>query len=337
MEMIDRYLHAVKFWLPKEQAEDIIAELSEDIQAQVEERESALGRQLNRDEIAALLRERGRPVLVANRYLPQEHLIGPVLFPIYRFVLKIVGLCYLVPWLLVWVGLIARGAIHDRTAHGWVQTFASMWGSFWVTAWISVGVVTLVFAVLERAEAKSQFLANWDPNKLPAVRNRKLIARTSSGIELAVNLVFVVWWATNLSSLIVLDRPFARVVLNPWWIYFFWAFLALAIANAAFACANLMRPYWTPLRAGVKFTLDGVGAILFCWLLKANIVAAVVLPDGSPGSAHELAATINLWAFRVLPGAIVVGVIIATINAFRIVCLTDWRRARASGAMAVLS
>jgi hypothetical protein len=27
---------------------------------------------------------RGRPLLVANRYQPQQYLIGPVLFPIYR-------------------------------------------------------------------------------------------------------------------------------------------------------------------------------------------------------------------------------------------------------------
>ena len=31
MELIDRYLQAVRFWLPKAQADDIIAELSEDI------------------------------------------------------------------------------------------------------------------------------------------------------------------------------------------------------------------------------------------------------------------------------------------------------------------
>jgi hypothetical protein len=37
MELIDRYLQAVKFWLPKQQKLDIIAELSEDIYAQIEE------------------------------------------------------------------------------------------------------------------------------------------------------------------------------------------------------------------------------------------------------------------------------------------------------------
>ena len=31
MELVDRYLQAVKFWLPRKEKDDIIAELSEDI------------------------------------------------------------------------------------------------------------------------------------------------------------------------------------------------------------------------------------------------------------------------------------------------------------------
>jgi hypothetical protein len=91
MELIDRYLQAVKFWLPKNQKQDIIVELSEDLRSQVEDREAELGRKLNESEVADLLKQRGRPVLVANRYKSQQHLIGPVLFPIYVFVLRLWG------------------------------------------------------------------------------------------------------------------------------------------------------------------------------------------------------------------------------------------------------
>ena len=41
-DLIDRYLHAVKFWLPKAQQADIVAEIGEDLQSLVEEREAAL-------------------------------------------------------------------------------------------------------------------------------------------------------------------------------------------------------------------------------------------------------------------------------------------------------
>ncbi len=82
MELIDRYLKAVKFWLPKAQQDDIITELSEDVRSQIEDEEAELGRKLNEAEVEGILKQLGRPVLVANRYLPQQHLIGPVLFPI---------------------------------------------------------------------------------------------------------------------------------------------------------------------------------------------------------------------------------------------------------------
>jgi hypothetical protein len=47
MDWLERYLHAVKLWLPRAQQDDIVAALSEDIRSEVEEREKALGRTLN--------------------------------------------------------------------------------------------------------------------------------------------------------------------------------------------------------------------------------------------------------------------------------------------------
>src|SRR5260370_32357604 len=82
MELLDRYLQAVKFWLPKAQKQDIIAELSEDIRSQIEEKENELGRKLNEAEVEAILIQRGSPIVVANRYLPHRHCIGPFLFPV---------------------------------------------------------------------------------------------------------------------------------------------------------------------------------------------------------------------------------------------------------------
>jgi len=50
MEMIDRYLQAVKFALSPAQRDDIIKELRDSILSQVEEKEATLGRPLNEDE-----------------------------------------------------------------------------------------------------------------------------------------------------------------------------------------------------------------------------------------------------------------------------------------------
>src|SRR5262249_2204644 len=84
MDLFHRYFHAVNIRLPKAQKQDIIAELSEDIRSQIDEKEAALGRKLTETEVEAILKQLGRPVMVANRYLPQQYLIGPLLFPVYK-------------------------------------------------------------------------------------------------------------------------------------------------------------------------------------------------------------------------------------------------------------
>ncbi len=119
MELLDRYLKAVKFWLPSEQKQDIVAELSEDIRSQIEDKESELGRQLNDAEVEAILKKGGPPMLVAQRYLPQRYLIGPALFPTYWMVLKLTWLCFYGPWLVIVVGLkifASFGAAHAGAA-----------------------------------------------------------------------------------------------------------------------------------------------------------------------------------------------------------------------------
>src|SRR5437016_1150491 len=97
MELLDRYLQAVRFFLPKKQKVDIIAELSEDLRSQIEEKETQLGRTLTETELEAILKRCGSPWEVGSRYLPQRYLIGPTLFPVYRFFLGILLLACVVP------------------------------------------------------------------------------------------------------------------------------------------------------------------------------------------------------------------------------------------------
>ena len=322
MQLLERYLQAVKFWLPKEQKEDIIAELSEDIRSQIDEKEAELGRKLNEVELEAILKQRGRPILVANRYLPQEHLIGPVLFPIYRLVLKIVAVCYLVPWTVTWIALLIfnSGYVAKFADHSWVEILGSLWAQLWGTAFLAAGTVTLVFAILERVQRKSHFLEEWNPRKLPPVNNPNVISRFNSIVELAANFFFCVWWTGHMSSGVVLNQVNLRIALAPVpWRYFFWGFLLIAFVNIGLAVANLARPCWTARRATIRLVSDMAGSVFFCWLLKANILAELSGASIPPEKAVQVTALLNLWMGRVFPIAVILGVVIAVVNIFRIV------------------
>src|ERR1700739_2514315 len=90
MELLDRYLQAVKKHLPWKRQDDIIAELRTNLESQLEEREAELGRPLTQSEAEDWLKQLGPPIQMASRYHPQQYLIGPSLFPTYWYVLRLV-------------------------------------------------------------------------------------------------------------------------------------------------------------------------------------------------------------------------------------------------------
>ena len=315
MDLINRYLQAVRFWLPTKQKQDIIAELWEDLRSQIDDREVELGRKLTESEVADLLKQRGRPVLVANRFLPQRHLIGPVLFPIYVFVLKIVAGFYMVPWILVWTAIAIFRASHSQNLGG---TLGSFWTSFVPVALFWLGGVTLVFAILERVQAKSRFLEKWDPRKLPPVRDPNRIPRSSSLVEVIANLVFCIWWVGGMWYQIFFHFSGVSIMLAPVWRYFFWGFLILAVANMVASGVNLFRPYWTWVRASLRLASDCVGSALFCGLMKSDILVAISIRNVAPEKTAHIANAINWWVTKMFPVAVAVCVLIALGDAYRI-------------------
>ncbi|HEY6970305.1 MAG TPA: hypothetical protein VJA94_13945 [Candidatus Angelobacter sp.] len=316
-ELIDRYLQAVGFWLPRKQKDDIIKELSEDLHSQIEEKEASLGRKLSVDEVELLLKQRGRPVLVANHYLPQQYVIGPLLFPIYRFVLMIVGLFYLVPWLLVGIALLSMNP-GLRAEHPGFQGLLWLWSSWWGTAFLAVAIVTIVFAVLERVNAQSHFLEEWEPRKLPPVRDVRLIRRSSSAFEVAAAIAFSIWWIGFVSSSLLFERPGVRIAMSPEWRYFYWGLGLLMLVNLPLSAVNLVRPYWTRLRASIRLLSDLAGSALMCWMLKAHIFAIITVANVPAERTAEITRQLNLWMDRCFPIGVIAGVAILAFNVWRI-------------------
>ena len=88
MELLDRYLEAVRRNLPWRRQDDIVAELRANLEAQLEDKESALGRPPTREEAEAWVKQLGSPLQMAARYQSQQHLIGPELFPIREHIVQ---------------------------------------------------------------------------------------------------------------------------------------------------------------------------------------------------------------------------------------------------------
>jgi hypothetical protein len=166
MALVDRYLQAVKFWLPRKQKDDIIAELYEDLRSQIEDQEAELGRKLTDTEVEPILKRCGSPMAVAERYLPQQSLIGPALFPIYRVVIRALFFYFLLPWLLLWLGITIFSP-DFRADHPGAALFASL-EPWWLACTYSLFFNTLVFALLDRSQARLHLVNHWNPRALPS-------------------------------------------------------------------------------------------------------------------------------------------------------------------------
>lgn len=237
MELIDRYLAAIGVLLPNRQREDITAELRDALTTQRDEQQAELGRPLTDDEEAALLRAFGHPLAVASRYGRQQYLIGPELYPLYVFVLKI--LLAIVAAGAVIAGVVAA-AIHP--GQPWSAVRVGLTALF-QGAIGNVGALTAIAFALQRYNLLPRLVTEWNPKDLPKAPWGPLQRRQTwfdhvAGI-VAMSL-FIVWWTRALALWIpyVDYIPLKAgqrldLVRAPIWDTLFWPVLGLAIAAIA--------------------------------------------------------------------------------------------------------
>ena len=265
MDMLDRYLQAVKFFLAGEhQQDDIVRELSENLRARMDDREEELGRPLDEDEQAAILRDHGHPMVVAGRYRKRQHLIGPTFFPLYLFVLKMgLGVALLVSAMVAFVTAAIAG--DPRRVLEGLLAFPAR--GLMVFAWTTLG-----FAALDFAHGHLRLVHDWDPRKLPkVVRDEQLIPRLKTVCELFFVLAAVVWLLALPRSPFMLLGPAAALVdYAPVWRIVYLPMVLLMSATAVLHGIDFVRPYRTASRELVRIAINVIWLFLMMFLAQAG-------------------------------------------------------------------
>ena len=256
MELLDRYLQAVKKFLPSRRQDDIIAELRANMESQLEDKEAELARPLTATEAGDWLKQMGAPMMVAARYQPQQYLIGPAIFPIYLYVLRRV----IVLALIVYSAVVA--VVIPLTAPSGTALIASALripGILLTTAvW-----VTAVFAAVEffathhpgKCPPIDALFGAWSPSTLPPLEKMPTTGRKPRSFAQAVadivfGLFFLGWLLLIPRHLFLIMGPgafywyaspfqFANV-----WMTFFWWAVALSVAQLVWRCVDLVRGTW---------------------------------------------------------------------------------------------
>lgn len=264
-DLLNRYLQAVGQFLPSGTRADTIAELRANLLEQMDARAEELGHVLRETEAAAILREHGRPEVVAARYLPQSSLIGPTLFPVYLFALRrALPLVVLVYAVVRCLGLIAAPLAEFQAAGVMSQIIEAVLHLvptllfFW-------GTVTMVFALIEFLQGHlpegSKWSPGkvWDPAKLPPVKGGPGRARslTSRVADLVIHCLWMAYCFAVPSHPFLLIGAGAHylsalhVGLAPAWRNYFVLLIVLLLAQLAIKVVALARQD-SPLLAPMK-------------------------------------------------------------------------------------
>lgn len=304
-ELVTRYLTAVERRLPCDNLIDVMAELREAIGAQIEAKEDALGRRLTADEIAGVLKDFGHPVMVASRYAGNDHLIGPGYYPWFWHVQRmVVGLALVVGFGIATV----RGLGSD-------EPFRAAWrgmGSAIEIALVAFAVVTALFIAAERGKLDLKWADKWNPRDLPRDNIRQPKTLFETAIQLAVDILFLLWWTKVVSFPAEIPAQDGRSVafaFSPAWEAVYWPVLSLSVGATLVHAADMVHPAWTRVRSLVSIAGHTAGLAIL-WVLYASQPLVEMTVLNGPGTENTdrvvsiadsvvqvwLAVTALMWA-----------------------------------------
>jgi len=290
-EMIDRYVNEVGEHLPHKTRADIEMELRSLLLDTLEEQSNG---EPTPKIAAEVLREFGHPEEIAAQYRADEYLIGPKLFPTYKAVvtitLVVIGVLH-----LVGLGFV----VWQSAGENLIDEALSFIFAFFRTAVINAGVVTLVFAVIERVAGGSIDLPEkqqktWDPFNLPPVKDPDRINRGEFVVGIFFLAAFAAWlnffpdWfgAGNFGEggIFALFTP-EFIALVPW-------FTASLLLDLVLKTAVLIQGRWNQATRWLEvgkdafglyvayrvFALDEISIVpFFTWGAKAILVIVLII------------------------------------------------------------
>jgi hypothetical protein len=297
MTLVERYLRAVRDFLPRGQQDDIINELSDSIQSRIEDEEAALGRPLGEAEEVAILKGLGHPMAVAARYRGDDRsvrfggqLIGPELFPTYLTVLRI---NLAITLIIGAVSLIVGGSIWSAIA-GVVVPFI-----------IQFAIVTLVFIVVDRRWLRDP--DGWDPRTVNSMgpdvdvstldglavqvigkQHTREVAITTSVLEIGLlAIALTAWLAIGLPQQIAFMKP------GPGWTDVWPAATVVILFALSIPVVNLFRPSWTRFRVAGHALTDIASIAVLAVSLTLGSWVVLLDPAGATADERDLVELIN--------------------------------------------
>jgi hypothetical protein len=317
-DLLARYLQAIGDYLPASTRDDVLAELRANLQAQVDDRIEELNRPLTEPELADLLKQHGRPVLVAARYLPQQYLIGPAIFPYYLMVLRKATPFALVIFFLAHASNLLGVHTFPELLSGILLSLGQLIPDLVLFAfWVTIG-----FAIAEFVYTRNQskpFDLSWDPAKLPAVKPQcKGKSRAGRIADLVFHCLFIAYVLAIPGHLFLFIGPgviYLRTLsahFAPIWHTFYIAFVIVLVfqLTAKILALNPAYDCWrVPFDLLTKLASIGCTAIM--------LTTHIYFTSTDPAVPHTLLFAANFWMGMSCRIVFIIGLLALLIDAWK--------------------
>lgn len=310
MQLIERYIQAVKFWLPRTQQDDIAAELHANILSQAEDKEAELGHPLQEEDEVAILKQLGPPPLVAASYRPDQgtvafgrQWIGPLVYPFYRVAVKTT---------LAVLGLLQLLDAATRVITGRTTVMQAIIQGAWQlfdVAIMPLLLATAAFAAIDYALKEYRLAEKWDQRTLPMIQRQPVVPRANSIAGLIVQCVFVLWWLNlpNFSAVTIgVLRP------APIWQTLYLPTLFIAFVILAQHLATLVRPTWSWLPPAVGFLTSILSLVILYPILQAHSLASLTTMNSTELADFRLSKInthLHFWVLVIWISIVIVAVV----------------------------
>lgn len=276
-DLIARYLAAVERRLPKEQAKDIIAELRDVLFAKIEAREAELKREANADEVAAILKAYGHPVVVASKYSGHDYVIGPNLYPWFWYTQRVaVGAAIAIAF--------GIGALRALGSEEPMRAVLRGLNGAVEGALITFAVVTALFIAAERAKLDMKWAEKWNPKNLPRENIRAPKSLFETAITLFFDILVLLFWTKVIpfpNEIPVKGDGAAGIHFSSAWAAVYWPILGLIAATTVVHLIDLVRPAWSRWRSILSIAGHAAGLGVLWVLFRSQPLIEVVALNGA--------------------------------------------------------
>ncbi|BDX06843.1 HAAS signaling domain-containing protein [Planctobacterium marinum] len=299
MNLVQNYLAQVNAWLPDSADEDVLQELESTIEEHLEAFQEEHGKPASDKDIADILRAIGSPKTVASRFGKQQYLIGPELYPMWRYSLRIALTLMLILFFINGLLRYVSGVSDIFLSTGWFMGLLQ-------PGLVAVAVTTIIFAVLERQGKTDYFKDNWDPLKRVSVKQSKSDQQDAVTNVIGDVLCLIIWnrWL-DFSQDAVYRLDSLTVQFHEIYHLLFWPVNILLLCSIALYGWQLLNQFWRKSTVIAALVIDCVSLlILVLMLLHVDQTQVIGLSDNLDVRITENIGLIFKVSFVVITGLI---------------------------------